>query len=226
VLSAHHHTCAYGREPFPACHLPCGGRGGCHETQTPRNSLTVFAVGVGRARVVRRACCGRQSHARTLLHCPLWCSAVLGLSLAATCPRELITVVCFRRVRGMSTKTLALAGGSSARSPGGATPGKGRRCLERHLPMPQDDASDLIDALLTKKARSPKSAMNSKTSVTPPQQETDSEDLCLLTTPAQSLSTARAGGAVKVTPVKRKTPGTDSRSTKKVPGTVQESAKK
>jgi len=92
--------------------------------------------------------------------------------------------------------------------------------------MPQDDASDLIDALLTKKARSPKSAMNSKTSVTPPQQETDSEDLCLLTTPAQSLSTARAGGAVKVTPVKRKTPGTDSRSTKKVPGTVQESAKK
>jgi len=58
----------------------------------------------------------------------------------------------------MSTKTLALAGGSAARSPGGATPGKGRRGPERHLPMPQNDASDLIDALLTKKARSPKSA--------------------------------------------------------------------
>lgn len=98
---------------------------------------------------------------------------------------------------------------------GTGTPGKAGRCAGKaSSKMVQDDPFDLIDALLTKKARggSPKAKSAADT---PPKDVNDSDDektRISLNSSAEKVG----GGAVKITSVKRKAPaGIDSPRKKK-----------
>ena len=123
----------------------------------------------------------------------------------------------------MPPKSPVQAEGATAWSVG--TVGKAGRGVDKAASkMEQDDPFDLIDALLTKKARggSPKTKSPGDR---PHKSDNDSADDKSRLSP--ECSSEKLVGAVKITPFKRKAPsGTDSPSAKRKPGSALDSAKR